>query len=345
MKKYFLLGLCPLVAHANSWQYQLELSSDNYSDSLPILSLIEDSWAGPYQSGERAVSHSRISISAQHRQWRIGLASRFDYLARYSPDTARLFYLDKNDIAFTPGDKYEVNLTLDHLAANGLFLSWQDTIDSFSYRLQANWWHSSKMTHGKASGEIDINSQAGYQGQLDIDYSYSRDILFNRPAESFSAQGYSLDVALSWQASENWTLELSMIDLINGFHWQNATHTQATASARPNTPKSAPLISGREDYRNFTQRLDGQYKFKASYNLAKSRLRAGINRYQNTSYPWLSYAFDSSMMGGEIQASYFTRNRAIQLGYERQNWGLAVTLDQLYIPRAQTISLDYFWRL
>ncbi|MFB0988889.1 MAG: hypothetical protein QMC69_06455, partial [Gammaproteobacteria bacterium] len=68
-------------------------------------------------------------------------------------------------------------------------------------------------------------------GELSLDYSYTRDLLFDRPEEKSSGKGYSIDLEVAGQFINNLHYQLQLFDMFNRFYWSDQTYTHAEAKS------------------------------------------------------------------------------------------------------------------
>ncbi|NRA69392.1 MAG: hypothetical protein HRU24_00115 [Gammaproteobacteria bacterium] len=167
-----------LASHAEQWHFETKLSSYSNSESLPIVSLIDDTWQGDYAAADNLFSLNRFDISLGYGAWHVGMAKRFDYFATYSEQTMRLIYQDKNDIKSLNGIDYPIYLNVEHALSSGAFIRYENKFKSLDYRVTLNYWCSERLMSGQIDGDVTVNEQGKFSGLLNFDYSYDKDTLF-----------------------------------------------------------------------------------------------------------------------------------------------------------------------
>lgn len=329
-----------VFSKANEWQYKIAFDTFNHSEAIPVLSLVDNSWQGKYREGDTVTSHSRLTFSASKDNWSIGLASRFDYLVNHSSDTALLFYQDKHDIK--TDQQYNVSLSANHLFARGIFATWQQQYKNINYDITLNLWQGTHSTYGTIKGQVNSNQQGDLYGELLVDYSYSKDILFDRPEQESVSYGYSVDLNALWQPYSNISIQVSFIDVINQFLWRDVTHTKVTILNSEQRNKAEALLLGKEDLVNVTQRLPVQSTFSIYYHLKNSQLNMGAKQLNYQWYPWLGYQYNTKGAWGTLGVELMPSINALKLNVDKKDWGVSLMFDQLTMAKANSLVAN-FW--
>ena len=96
-KSLAVLGmLMPFYSNAQEKIYY-QVQADVYSQPLSIHAFTDD-WDDPnFKSGKNAFAHGLMQLGVKQGQWDFSWIWRYDYVLRFSPDTAKLYYQVKND--------------------------------------------------------------------------------------------------------------------------------------------------------------------------------------------------------------------------------------------------------
>lgn len=342
MRKLLAVLLLSFSANltASEWQYKMAFNSFNHSEAIPVLSLSDNSWQGKYKKGNTVTSHSRLTLSASKNNWRIGLASRFDYLVQHSSDTALFFYQDKNDIK--TAQPYDISLSVNHLFARGIYAAWQQQYKNIHYDITLNLWQGTHVTYGTIYGQVNTNQQGALQGELLVDYSYNKDLLFDRPKQESTSNGYSVDLKAQWQPYKNISVEVTLTDVLNQFFWKDVTHTKVTVSNSEHKDKAEALLAGKEDSIDITQRLPVQTTLAAYYHWENSKLSIGAKRLNYQWYSWVGYQYNTKGIWGALGVELMPNINALKLNIEKKDWGVSLMFDQLSTAKANSLMAN-FW--
>ena len=168
------------------------------------------------------------------------------------------------------------------------------------------------MMSGQVIGALDSNLAGQYSGLIYFDYSYDKDTLFKREQEPVSATGYSIDIDLSWQVTEQVDLNLAVIDLFHQLNWDQVTHTTAVFDLTPDKAS----VSGREDYINLTQKFAPQIYINIGYNTDFAQWQVGLDYINQQAYPFLGLTMPINLINSDVDLACFATQRL-----KRSSWG------------------------
>jgi len=336
----FLLFTANILA--SDWQFNTSLDSFSYSESLPAYSLLKDRWQGKLKPGGLSYTRNRLDFSIENNHWKVSALWRFDYKAQYTPDTAKLIYNSKNKIKLDQREDYNISLKVNHLAARGLGFGYKNTWQRLTYGLYLNLWQGYQATNGILSGTA-FSDETGDYGDLQIDYSYTKDILFDRKFDKVTANGLSSDLFVSYKINQNWIIDLKIDDLYNQMKWQKLPHTQADITHLPDQDKAQATVSGVENFINLKQKMNVAINTWVTYTNASYALKTGVQSYHNDSQPWLSYLYQESHLG-QVELKYFTKTQAISLIFESRNLKASIVADNFNYKRAQVLGFNISYK-
>ena len=269
--------LSPSIAQAsdNDWAVFTEVNSQTYSESFTLWGLSEGIDESIFtEGGEASFTHNEFSIGARKGKWELAAFTRYDYLAKYSPDTAFLTYADSTDIE-VPNADYDVDLKLDHSWNYGLRLGY--TVD-VSPTLQAQFRLSgilaTDIVDGRANGTVSLTDRELSEGVLDVDYRFTQDLLFLREIDDTQGYGLSLDAIVHWQATDKLNFEVAAFDAFNRIWWNDVPGTQADATTNVlRTDENGifivrPILQGKNISGPYGQILKARFKARADYKIA-----------------------------------------------------------------------------
>lgn len=116
-----LIASVPAVAAESSPNWRVYTKADMFAYSEPVsIENFAKKFHGPFYGGDTAFTDDRVEIGVGWRGWRVGLIQRFDYVTRFSPDTALVHYADQNHITLPQDREYSLMLNVEKIYAKGL---------------------------------------------------------------------------------------------------------------------------------------------------------------------------------------------------------------------------------
>ena len=262
----FLLAL-PNVAIATDSQktaddsttYQISqtFESFSYSEIMPVIQTFggiipvgkigkEASFSEAPEQGRHGLTHNKAHLTFRRNNFSFHLATRYDYSIDFTPDAAQLFFLDRSERPVDK-DEYALYFRAQHIRANGVGFAYQDSFADFSFKIAATYWDVGYMEDGEVEGTFLVNDDGdSFEVTGTIDYAYFDDAVLERKncprtnppkagchgAWTTDGTGYSVDLFLAYQFSDNWKLALSVYDLYNKFEFEHLGKTLGQLDTR-----------------------------------------------------------------------------------------------------------------
>ncbi|WP_190761991.1 hypothetical protein [Spongiibacter pelagi] len=331
----FGLLLAGTFSTANAGEIYSELESQSFSEIAPIAQLLDDLEGPAVKEGDIAFTHNQVEIGYRDNQWEYSVFLRYDYLLNFNSDTAELAYLDKNDLPVPQGRTFNVDLRPNHMRARGLGLGYTfDLAKQHRLKIRGNYLQPSETTQGALRGQLTTLSN-GYEADLKVDYSYSRDSLLDRPEESVDGHGLSLDLDYQWQAGDV-LLQVEARDILSWIHYKDLTYTRAVATTNTisydanGRLNSIPTVQGIESNRSEIQHLPRRFQFSASQpcsSTTKISCRAELFTYDGKGFPRLG--IDGKAGKLNWQADYDFVAKAVGLGVKSQYFTVKLRTDDI----------------
>lgn len=320
------------------------IDSHSYSEIAPIKQVIDGLEGDPIDSGDFAFTHNQFEVGQRWKGFELAVFWRYDYYLEFDRDTAELVYLDKNDVAPDTGRKYDVYLKANHLKSRGIGLGYSyDFTPDLTGRLRLNYLTASEMLDGELNGHVSTDTNT-YAGNLQLDYGYSEDILLDRPKESVRGKGYSVDVDLFWQLTDQLEVAFRGRDVHSRIRWKDLTYTQATATTdrisydQNGNLQSIPGIRGQEGYRNHTQQLPERYWLTASHALS-DRWSAGAEAFFYDEHLFPRVILSHQRGAFSLQASYDFESEALGIGLTHRYIQFLLRADDTDWEQARALEL------
>jgi len=319
---------------------------ESFSHSEPIaINAIMNGWDAPFQKGSVALSVNRAELGVGLNNWQISVLKRQDYLFKFEPTTARLFYDVNNKNDLLAGDEYSLNLSSQSFVARGLKLGYQYAMDSANFGIAISYLEGLELTDGSIVGHAMAVSETDYDFNFDVDYFYTDDGLFHREvAEKPVGYGYGVDVSVEGFLSPDWFASLQVNDLLAQINWLDTPRTVAEGSSSNKEYDSdgyvvfRPVASGIESNEDYSQTLPTKVFLKSVYQLSEKHLiLAEYSDYSVKSFWAAGYRF--SLESQTVDILYNLSAEAWNARYQNQWFSLDVIADQLLLDKARTLGL------
>jgi len=340
-----LLLALPNSYAADDWRFETQLTSYSVSELVPIKSLIDDTWIGKYQPTNSLFTTSRGDMAIGKGKWLIGVSNRFDYFGRFSEDTGRFFYLDKNKIEQPENKDLDIYLNVEHAESHGAFVQYNDVYKSLKYSVRVNYWHSEKTLSGVIDGKLNTNVNEKYTGELNFDYNYEEDILFDRLTPDYvDGSGYSFDIDLFWQINDKFDASLSLKDVAHRIEWKEVYHTKATIDRTKDKEASEPSLSGIENNHDYKQRFKQQSYLQVGYKTDYGRVYGGTDHINTHHHAYIGFEREVFDNGLKASVSVYPDTSSIKLGLGNDLIGFNLGLNKAKFKNANTLILDMYFK-
>ena len=320
-----------------------------HSPAQPISEFLDD-WDAPLDSGDHAYVQGRASFEIRPANSAIsyGLGWRYDYLMSFSEQTAKVYWQYENQQPPSTSQTYPLYLEAKHNERIGANIGFtKKVLPNWQLTTRANIWQGLHALDGKIVGDLStIGLPASEvtnirdsldETHADINYYYDKPALGeenlgwnpNKP----SGYGYSFDLQLKGDLSENTKLSIDAYDVLGRMYWKEMPSTRYTLDYDID---GRPLytIEGQLDTDDVTQtlpwRVEGSLQHQIN-NHWQLGLQGQVNDIQ-----------DLYQLSAGYQTDYRTYPMTITGLIEPQTHALGLALDSQYGGiRLLTDSLDW----
>ena len=349
-KSLAVLGmLMPFYSNAQEKIYY-QVQADVYSEPLSIHAFTDDWDAPDFKSGKNAFAHGLMQLGVKQGQWDFSWIWRYDYVLRFSPDTAKLYYQVKNDKLIDANTQYNLQLEAQHV----------DTVGSrfaYTWQLSPNWnlitGATALIGRHYADGQVNALAQTTDQQQLmervkwlngQIDYSYDQPALkedkmgWNERANH--GYGFAFDTSLQGTIANHWKVNINIQDALAYLYWQDAPYTQYQIAYDQDQRPRFDIQGQFNKYHQYTQKLpfkiytDLNYQSDQNWRLGMSSIS---NQYNSL---WQLNAYWDT--GVEWGIHFEPQTHALGLSVQHQNFGLKYIADDLNTNQAKRMGAQVF---
>ncbi|MGB5445269.1 MAG: hypothetical protein WBM99_07150 [Psychromonas sp.] len=297
------LTLLPMsIQSSDDWIINSSLYSLSYVENNSIYDFVKGK-ESDYKSGENAFTFNEFSLGAQYNNFSFSLFSRYEWFLDYSEDTMEFYGTTVNGTLIEADRKYNLDLDVQHINTEGFRLAYMHQLNEINLYFAASYLKARELLVGGANGQASLKESCGdgfecYTGDLDLSYTYSEDIIFDRNVDApKSLYGYSFDIGGDWIINDSWFGSIYIQDLFSEILWDKSPFTDASATTATTTIddgkyKIDPVITGYEGNENYKQTLPIKYNVLLSYQFTPqhSTYIRGFHSYGATLFH-LGYRF------------------------------------------------------
>ena len=343
-----------VAAHAQAGKHPITVhhsfSSEIYTEAQPVKAFL-DEFDKPLETGDNAFTFNTFELGVKHMGVGVGVQSRFDYVLEFDPDTALYTHLEKNDLPFE-NRNYRYYLEGKQSTTHGVYISYD--IELFKKSLiiapKVTYFQSTHFQDGVIDGTIYSDE---VEGALNVDYYFSKDVLFKEftPATSPQGKGYSFDLGMSWQATGDLNIHVLAKDLfyeaeyegsgfVKGFttdipFQENEDGTLSTSpTVKLNTSSfDREIMHTLERDARYYVNVDYQYNDRIAFQLASRKYHNDAFHQMSASYGFWDH--------WKTFAGFETHSKAYLIGVENKYFTLSFKTDNFDFDNANYANLSW----
>lgn len=346
-------------SYANNKQFNNNISayvlSESYSNILPIKQLIEDEWKqAPATDSSIGFTQNETGLKAYWGNISFNVAHRIDYFVFTNPDTAQAFYLERTDQPLTTRASYQLALQLHHQRSNGFRVGYQWQFDGFSTEINLGYWDVSASRESQITGEIFGDNNNNITGTAEItEYYNDKNFLKhtnNKNKWETDGYGITLDLAVNWQVTDNFNIDVDIKDLYTQFSMKSLGFSQGNVDTDGTFINSLggksylPLYRGIFGAKDFDFTLPEQVNLIAKYQvensinesfslgyLARYKRQGEVNFY----YAGVEFEFENSALRFMLDLEHYSP----EIQYSSTWYAITFAIDDIEIEQAMQFSL------
>ena len=336
----------PSINYGDSFTLYSRIDGFAYTEPVGFKSFTSD-WSGRYYGGTHAQLNYLIEFGASYRDWGIGYVKQKYLFMRFTEDSANFYYLSENKKPLQTDQGYDIDIDADYLVAEGvrLFKDFRPHT-TLLVTLGASLLEGQEMLKGSLKGKITALSDSDYDFEnLNIDYFYTEDRLFDRQVDQRNGQGYALDLRIAWQLNDTFTSKLTVSNLLGKIEWKQSHHTAALVESDNKEYDEngyvdvSPTLSGQHSTKDFTQTLPRIVQLRLEQQL-KPPVTGIVDIRHTTELTFssigLAYHFASQ---SSLEGLYTFNSNAFALGYYHR-WGfLMLQADTLSLNKSRNLGI------
>lgn len=368
MRKLLILGIPLLLTKAGAGVFTFfdPINSDKstaasanieafVADDPVSLGDLLDKWHGEFhpKSGTNlAVDDMRVDIGGSSKKWGyLGYTYRHQSFTAASSDTVELAWQQLNDIGFTPGRVYNLDISIEGFEADGIvyaksFELLNSAERSLKIGVGIELLRGRNMQDGYLKGDAAANSSKDYDFSAVSDYRYTENYLYKLDVERAEGFGYTTHLGLSFR-HKNVALHLLANDIYSEIEWKRLPYSYVVMNSSNKSYDENgfvvynPTVSGIEKYIDYSQKLYAKYRAEGRLTTKENTLFTAGSDYVKGL--WFPYAEISHLFRNGIKTAISYESRFKSVGVDISYSGLRLLLrgNDLNDPSALGVSLSY----
>lgn len=359
-KKLLLLGFSaifpsPYAFAQSSFSVFTHFDAEIYTEAQPVKAFVDD-FDAPLTDGDSAFTYNLFEVGVGYNNFKFGLQSRYDYVLDFDPDTAVYTHIEKNNLPFE--DRlYTYYLDAKQATTNGVFVSYDFNFldkNALTITPKLSVFASTHFLDGTVDGTVFSDE---IEGDLAVDYYFSKDILFKSftPENNPRGLGYSLDIKANWQVNDALKVGFSAKDLLYKSDYSDSGFVKGQTVDIPFSENDKGELVTQPTVSLKTS----AYENTTSHSFAmKKRLFAfvdyKINERFSTQLTIKNYNKDTfSQVKGRIhfldhwqlQLGYEPKSEAVLLGIENDYFGINLQTDNLDLDKAYYANINWYMNI
>ncbi len=344
------VGLAPLYASsamAQEWEVFTSISALAYSESFTISGIVDDPDNTDLNTtGEATLTSNEFAVGVRKGKWSLEGVARYDGFVDYTPDTAALVFASETESDF-PNGSYDIEASIEQTQLYGARIGYRQSLTpNFDVTLRVSGLVSSEIIDGSLRGSLNLSDQEVDAATLELDYRFTRDLVFGREIDEVRGLGASLDAIIDWQVTDKLSLNLGAYDVLNRIWFDDLPGTEAdiTTAIRRLDDNGIlivrPRLSGRNLSGKYTQTLPLRLSNRVAYQIDdKWAVSQTLHKYNKT---YLSETGIAMRLGqkSSIKTTYEWASGAVGLEVGYKGFKLGVASNNLDFEKARYLSLN-----
>ena len=328
------------------------------SDPVSVHSFFND-WDGRYTPEKKdniVMEELRIDVSLLlDEQYAIGYFFSRNLLGVANRDFVDFYHAIKNDKKFNNKKQYAISLEMKGIDQHGLLLSRHVNLinnkeHAFTVGGSVFLSYATDIQDGQLVGESTIDVDQTYNASGSVDYYYMNNLLYDINVEKTYGLGYGFHAGLDY-VNKVYNFKISFLanDIFSRSYWKNIPFSYVDIETENQIINNRghieynPTISGREIYRNYTQKVLPKCQAKITkhfhYDIDAT---LGVEKRSIVTMPYVK-AVKTMSDGRKIGLLYENRFKSMGISLEEKNYYISFLTDGLTNVSAASLSGKYLY--
>lgn len=333
----------------NTPNIEVFADSQSYSDILPVKQLIEDDWQqAPLNSASNGFTQNEVGVRAYWNNLSVSLSQRYDYFIYSNSDTAKAFYLEREDLALNTQESYDIDLKLFHQRSNGIRIGYNLQFENISIDTRLGYWKLDATRESYLTGTLSSDLAGNISGFAELREMYSHDNFLKRSNANndwdSDGDGITLDIHMKWQPTKNWLITADLKDLYSDFTLDNTGYSTGSANTNGTYINSVggiaylPLYQGRETKTKHNFELPKHIDVATLYNYEGNNYIARVKRQGDHNFYYLGFGFQGD--NSSTRLLFDIENKAPEIQYTHSWFSFALSIDDIDINQAHLFNIS-----
>ncbi len=320
------------------------------NDALSFYSMFNDEWDGSSirNNTNHGDAYWNTEIAAIYSGWRFAGFYRGELFLKANKDSIEIFQMINKEQNLPVNEHFDIDVESKGFSAGGIELSKGISLDSIlnglSGGLTARCMSGERIQQGFIKGDITTaDDPLLYEAQLDMDYIYDENYVYDREVDPGVGTGYSFDIGLKYHLSEAIRTEVLFRDILGKIYWEETAFTHGHAASETRVgDEFRPTISGKENYEDFTQDIVSKTDLSMTYTKNQYCFNTTVNLIDGRPLYWLNIGY----MPTDhlcLDLGYNTNYQCISAGINYRRVALRMYADNIDPKKASAAGLTFVY--
>jgi hypothetical protein len=355
-------GFNPASLANNPTDVFFDITTFGGNNVLPLEAIFLDKgWGGSFTPAHinNLDIYWKANGGAVYSGWRLAVFYRGELFAEANRDTVEILGMVKREENLPVGKTFRIDLDGKGFSATGLELSkgfriampWSK--NPLLFGLTARYMKGERIQQATIKGAVTPTSAKAYDFDLQMDYAYDQNILYDRKDVSRpTGDGYSFDVGLQYDFNDNVSIGILFRDIVGRIYWKDTPYTTADATSstkyynKDGYMEFRPIIRGYESYKDFPQKIPLKTDIVTNFKWRAFTMTPTINFIEDRPLYWIDIKHEITT-SFSYDLGYNINYKTFIAGMAYKNAVLRVSADSSNVHTLKsvgvTISAAYRW--
>jgi len=259
-------------------------------------------------------------------------------------------YQAGNKLDLTLNKQYQLFLDIEGFETHGITLSkvfsaYKDDFLEVNIGLGMELLYGMEAQDGTIFGKAITSSKKNYDVSLVANYLYIKNYLYDLDVIPVASYGYSSHIAIQTKMHD-FSFTCILNDILGKLNWNGLPFSIVNLASgnksydKDGYVKYAPIISGKEGTRSYTQNLPKKWNVHMDYHLNTSQFTLGSEYIEDIHLPYIGYSYQYAKQT-KMMATYESYFGMFGVEINYKTYMIQIKTNSLSEPSAAQISLGY----
>ncbi|WP_168175681.1 hypothetical protein [Nautilia sp. PV-1] len=281
--------------------------------------------------------NSRIDFGGYYKSYYIGISKRLDFYIKTNRDTAEFIYDLISGNNLTPDYVYDIDLYLKAYMLSSFIVGKKFINEKLSIFVGGELISVQEYQDGSVTGKVISLSNNDYYYNAKADYYFSKNYLYSGWNYEKPSNGYgkSFYLSLKYNINNISKILLNINDLFGRLFIKNSPHSIVYLNSSNKKYDSSghivydPLISGKEEYVNYTLKMVTKYNIEYEYK----KYFIGCDKYDKLVLPYIGLKYY------KFKFTYGSRFKNFTVNFKNRYFSIGLNTNKLNLKKASSFGV------